>query len=73
MSDDVRFLRQIQSAKESSKGVFSDTLGFLLSETEKKPLSILYLNYHNPLIQKLLSIKEKKTLKKTILCNKNWF
>lgn len=63
MSDDVRFLRQIQSAKESSKGVFSDTLGFLLSETEKKPLSILYLNYYNPLIQKLLSIKEKKALK----------
>lgn len=63
MSDDVRFLRQIQHAKESSKGVFSDALASLLSGTEEKPLSTLYLNYHSPLIQKLLYTRQENIIR----------
>lgn len=63
ISDDVRFLRQVKNARENSKGVFSDALASLLSGTEEKPLSMLYLNYHNPLIQKLFYVKEEKALK----------
>lgn len=62
MSDEIRFLRQVQNAKENSRGVFSDALASLLSDTEERPLSMLYLNYHSPLIQKLLSINKEEML-----------
>lgn len=67
LSDDVRFLRQMQNARENSKGIFSDALTCLLSGIEEKSISMLYLNYHNPLIQKLFSIQEEKVLKSTII------
>ncbi len=62
MSDDIQFLRQVQSAQETSKGVFSATLSSLLSGVCEKPLATLYLNWNNPLIQRLLHIKNEKML-----------
>ncbi len=63
ISDDVRFLRQVQGAKESSSGVFSVALSSLLSGNSGKALARLYLNYHNPLVQRLLSVQEDGLLR----------
>lgn len=62
MSDDVQFLRQVQSAQETSVGVFSEALSSLLSGVAEKPAATLYLNYNNPLIQRLLRVENKRTL-----------
>ena len=59
MNQDVQFLRQVQTAKESAKGVFSSALSFLLENAEENTmedsLSTMYCNLNNPLIRKLLS------------------
>ncbi len=62
MNDDVRFIRQMRDVKEKSTGVFSEALASLLSGTEERPLATLYLNYYNPLIQRLLRLSNEKTL-----------
>lgn len=62
MSDDVQFLRQVQNAQESTSGIFSQALSSLLSGVQEKPLSTLYLNGNNPLIQRLVHMKNKKVL-----------
>ncbi|MCI8530471.1 MAG: HSP90 family protein [Lachnospiraceae bacterium] len=62
LSDDVRFVRQVQEVREHSSGVFSDALASLLAGAEDKPLATLYLNYYNPLVQRLLHIQKKETL-----------
>ena len=62
MSDDVQFLRQVQNAQENTSGVFSQALSSLLSGVQEKPLSTLYLNGNNPLVQRLVHMKNKKVL-----------
>lgn len=62
MSDDVQFLRQVQNAQETSSGIFSEALSSLLSGAAEKPLATLYLNRNNPLIQRLIYIKNEKML-----------
>lgn len=63
LHDDVRFVREVQTAKEMSQGnVFSDALSSLLSGLEEQPLSTLYLNTNCPLIQKLSQISEEPLL-----------
>ena len=63
LHDDVRFVREVQTAKEMSQGnVFSDALSSLLSGLEEQPLSTLYLNTTCPLIQKLSQISEEPLL-----------
>lgn len=63
LHDDVRFVRQIQTAKEMSQGnIFSDALSSLLSGLEEQPLSTLYFNTNCPLIQKLSQISEEPLL-----------
>lgn len=54
MSDDVRFIRKVLNVRENTAGVFSEALSSLLSGTEDKAMATLYLNYYNPLIQRLL-------------------
>lgn len=63
MNDDVRFIRRVQDVKEKSTGVFSEAVASLLSGAEERPLATLYLNYYNPLIQRLLHIQKEETLK----------
>lgn len=53
MSDEVQFLRQIQSAKEQSSGIFSDALASLLGSVEERPFATLYLNSNSPLVRRL--------------------
>lgn len=54
VSDDVQFLRQIQSIQEDNRGgIFSGALASLLDSVESRPLATLYLNQNSPLIRKL--------------------
>jgi len=62
ISNDVLFIRQIQGAKETSKGIFSDTLSSLLSGRADEPLSTLYFNMNNPLIKEMLHITDDRLL-----------
>uniref|UniRef100_UPI0040570BDD HSP90 family protein n=1 Tax=Agathobacter sp. TaxID=2021311 RepID=UPI0040570BDD len=59
MNQDVQFLRQVQSAKENAKNIFSNALAYLLENAEDNVMedsfSIMYCNLNNPLIKKLLS------------------
>ena len=58
----MQFLRQMQDAKENSRGIFSEALASLLSNTVDHTLAMLYLNYDNPLIQRLLYLVENQEL-----------
>ena len=62
MSDDVRFMRKVQDVRENTTGIFSQALASLLSGTEEKALATLFLNYYNPLIQRLRHIRREETL-----------
>ena len=63
MSDEVQFLRHLQSARESSNNIFSDALSSLINSVEEKPLATLYLNLNSPLIQRLSQITSKSLVK----------
>lgn len=63
LHDDVRFVREVQTAREMSAGnVFSDALSSLLSGLEEQPLSTLYLNTNCSLIQKMCQLSEDTLL-----------
>ncbi len=63
LHDDVRFVREVQTAKEMSQGnVFSDALSSLLSGLEEQPLSTLYLNTNCSLIQKMCHLSQDALL-----------
>ncbi|HJB39299.1 MAG TPA: HSP90 family protein [Candidatus Ruthenibacterium avium] len=66
LSDQVQFLRQVQSAQESSTGVFSDALACMLEGIEEKPLASLYLNANNTLIRRLMHMQDEALLRQTI-------
>lgn len=62
MSDEVQFLRQLQSARENTSNIFSDALSSLINSVEEKPLATLYLNLNSPLIQHLAGITDETLL-----------
>lgn len=66
LSDDVQFMRQMQSARENSPGIFSNALSSLIESVEERPLATLYMNLNNPLIQKLTTIKDETLLTSVI-------
>ena len=55
MNNDVEFIRQAQQAKESSYGIFSDTLSSLISNKCKEVIATVYLNINNSLIEEMLN------------------
>lgn len=63
LSDEVQFLRQLQSAKDVSTSIFSDALSSLINSVEERPLATLYLNLNSQLIQRLSQITDKQLLK----------
>ncbi len=63
MSDDVQFLRQVQSARDLSDGIFSDALSSLLDSVETRPLATLYLNLNSPVIQRLSRVRDGALLR----------
>lgn len=65
-SDEVEFVRRVQGARERSQGVFSEALVSLISGAAEKTLAVLYLNYHNLLIQRLLHIQNRDLLKSVV-------
>lgn len=67
MSDETQFLRQMQSARENTSNLFSDALSSLLNGVEEKPLSTVYFNLNNPLVQRLvLQLSDEALLKSLI-------
>ena len=59
MSDEVQFLRQLQSAKDMSSNIFSDALTSLIASVEERPVATLYLNINSHLIQQLSGLQEE--------------
>lgn len=66
MSDQVQFLRQVQSAQEHTSGIFSDALASMLAGVEETPLSSLYLNANNTLIRRLMGVQDRPLLEQTV-------
>lgn len=62
ISDEVKFLRQLQNSSEISSGMFSGALSSLFESVEEKPLATLYLNLNSGLIRKLADIHDKELL-----------
>ena len=62
MSDEVQFLRQLQSAQEQSGGIFSDALASMLSGVEERPLATLYLNLNSPIVRRLVTTADPELL-----------
>lgn len=62
ISDEVKFLRQLQNSSEISSGMFSGALSSLFESVEEKPLATLYLNLNSDLIRKLADIHDKELL-----------
>lgn len=65
MSEEVRFLRQVESARDGG-GMFSGVLGSLLEAAEERPLSTLYLNQNSPLVQRLLRCRDAALLERMV-------
>lgn len=67
MSDEIQFLRQMQSARENTSNLFSDALSSLINGVEEKPLATVYFNLNNPLVQRLvLQVSDEALLKSLI-------
>ena len=66
MSDEVQFLRQLQSAQESSSGIFSDALASMLSGVEERPLATLYLNLNSPIVRRLCAARDTELLESMV-------
>lgn len=66
VSDEVQFLRQLQSAKEHASNLFSDALSSLIHGVEEKPLAVLYLNLNSSLVQRLVQILDGELLRSAV-------
>ena len=62
MSDEVQFLRQLQTAQENSNGIFSGALASMLSGVEERPLATLYLNLNSPIVRRLVTTTDPELL-----------
>lgn len=62
MSDEVQFLRQLQTAQENSNGIFSGALASMLSGVEERPLATLYLNLNSPIVRRLVTTADPELL-----------
>ena len=67
MSDETQFLRQMQSARESSSNLFSDALSSLINGVEEKPLATVYFNLNNPLVQRLVLRPSNEAMLKSLI------
>lgn len=66
LNDEVRFLREIKRAHDTSNSIFSETLSFMLSGAEERPMSNLYLNLNCPLISRLCTWQDERLLESVI-------
>ncbi len=63
---DARFLRSLEQSKETADPLFQGVLGSLESRQGKAPVTQLVINFHNPLIQKLASVKTRTILARAV-------
>lgn len=66
VSGEVEFFRHLQSARETSSGVFSQALSSMLEGMEEKPLATLYLNLNTPLVQRLTALPDGPLLESAV-------
>ena len=66
MNDEVKFLRQLQSAQENSGSIFSDALASMLSGAEERPLATLYLNLNSLIVLHLCEIRDIELLESMV-------
>ena len=66
MSDEVQFLRQLQTAQENSSGIFSGALASMLSGVEERPLATLYLNLNSPIVRRLVTTADPELLESMV-------
>jgi molecular chaperone HtpG len=66
MSDEVQFLRQIQSAQENSGSIFSDALTSMLSSVEERPVATLYLNLNSSIVLHLCEVRDIELLESMV-------
>lgn len=66
VSGEVEFFRHLQSARETSSGVFSQALSSMLEGMEETPLATLYLNLNTPLVQRLTALPDGPLLESTV-------
>lgn len=67
VSDEVQFLRQVQSAQEKSSGIFSEALASMLEGIEERPLASLYFNANNALVRRLMCLQDRPVLEQASL------
>lgn len=65
LSEDARFLRQVESARES-ESFFSGALGSLLAGSQEAARGTLYFNLNNPLVKRLLEMPEGPLLENSL-------
>lgn len=63
---EARFFRNLEKSKETADPLFQGVLGSLESGRGQTPHTQLVFNYHNPLIQRLTQVKERKILTRAI-------
>lgn len=66
MSDDVKFLRAAQKARDQSDNIFSEVLSTLIDSAADRALSTLYLNLNNPLIQQAADLANTQRLQSMV-------
>lgn len=66
MSDDVKFLRTAQTARDQSDNIFSEVLSTLIDSAADRSLSTLYLNLNNALIQRAIYLTNTRRLQSMI-------
>lgn len=66
ISDEIQFLRQMQSARENTSNLFSGALSSLLDGVKEKPLAELFLNMNSPLVQRLVQLTDGELLRSAV-------
>jgi molecular chaperone HtpG len=63
---DADFRRSAEQSKEVTSGLWSDVLGNLVDAGLAEGYAKLCFNFHNPLVQRLSAVKDKKVLRRSI-------
>ncbi len=63
LDDSIVLKRRIVSVREQADSMFFNMLDALAEDISAKTASVLYFNYHNPIIRRLAGITDEKTIR----------
>jgi molecular chaperone HtpG len=63
---DARFLRSLEQSKEAADPLFQGVLGSLEAGRGQAPRTELVFNFHNPLVQRLVSVNTRPVLMRAV-------